>query len=241
MHFSWNEVWKDLKIRPVYVQVKIAENSVGMRIRKRVLALAFASYSAIMNTTNILEAYSDKSLFCSLYRSLWASCGSSPCALFILGSRPREEEGDKSPNSYPYVAYGITTHILRLQQSYGRAWCLGWNRRGDHPSPRMLCRSHSSKWAWIIFQGGQPIIGNDSTLSSLLSESFSYFGRMVRCIPSAHLFWFSNHKPEPSPRDIWGLSTKNRYYMWSVRVSCSANLVCRLQPLKFPSWQCYLW
>lgn len=117
---------------------------------------------------------------------------------------------------------------------------VGWGE-GDHPSPGMPCRSQSSMWGWLIFQGGQPIIGNDNTLSSLLSESFSYFGGMVERIPSARLFWFSNHKPEPSPRDTWGLSTKNRYHMWSVRVSCSADLVCRLQPLKLPSRQCYLW
>lgn len=162
-----------------------------------------------MNNINILEAYNNKSLFCSLCRSSWVRCGSSPCAFFILGSRQRKEEGDGSQNSHPHVAYGITTHILRLQQSHGQAW---WDRSGDHPPPRMPCRSQSNKWGWIIFfQGGQPIIGNDNTLSSLLSGSFSYFGGIVWCIPSARLFWFSNHKLEPSPRDIWGLSTKNRY------------------------------
>lgn len=195
-----------------------------------------------MNNTNILEAYNNKSLFCSLCRSLWASCGSYPCAFFILGSRQKEEEGDRSQNSHPYVVYGISTHILRLQQSYGHAWCLGWDGERETILPQGCPAGHKAVCGddWSSREA-KPIIGNDNTLSSLLSESFSYFGGMVERIPSARLFWFSNHKPEPSLRDTWGLSTKNRYHMWSVRVSCSADLVCRLQPLKLPSRQCYLW
>lgn len=79
------------------------------------------------------------------------------------------------------------------------------------PPPRMYSWSQSNKWESIILvQGGQPIIGNYNTLTTL-----SLFWGMVCCIPLALSFWFSTHKPEPSPWGIWGLSTKNRYYKWS--------------------------
>lgn len=176
----------------------------------------------------MLKACTHERLSCSLSRSLWASCGSAHVPGLHLGvqakeaallwdvpflqPRKRQQTAPQTPAPVLLIpslltAQGHTSHI-------SHTCCLGWGGVGTGPGPPSsedMCRSQSHEWGWIIlFQGGQPVIGNNNTLTALCPESLRYFGGWsgvflllahFRCPPTTQ-----NH----DPRRLGGLSNYKR-------------------------------